>query len=177
MGWSFSSSWRTRADLLGYLRAADRFTPGYTLMKSVAVGNNHWYLCKRVSDNLIFIGLDLMKGGTRKEPGWGYKSMDEFAGPVAVNCPLSFLDEAAAPTGHAIAWRKQVEAFHAQSKALAQLTLSPGRLVTYGEHTYELLQSLGRRGWRVKRVSDQMIFRMRSRQLNEALREELSATT
>ena len=91
MGWCFSASWKTRDDMLAYLRRPERFAPNYELIKSSPRGNNHWYVAKRRDTGALWIGLDLMKGGTRRDPGWGYKDLDETGGPVETNCPISLI--------------------------------------------------------------------------------------
>lgn len=49
-----------------------------------------------------------------KIKAWCFKEIDEVEGPVAVNCPVSFLKKAPETDP---AWRKRVRAFHQQAGA------------------------------------------------------------
>lgn len=168
MGWTFPYTTNTRKDLLAHLRRPERYGPNQTLLKSTAIGNNHWYLCKNNASGTIWIGLDKMQGGTPCEPGWGYKDMDETMGPVEVNCPLSFLDKASAPTGYGIEWREKVREFHAKKNARPEP--KPGMVVKFGDHEYKLNHPVGpRKGWSVTRVSDGRGFRMSANYMGRAL--------
>jgi hypothetical protein len=115
MGWLFSYNvGEGREGLLKRLREPSRYGSG-KLIKSSAVGNNHWYVAES-SNGERFIGLDLMKGGGR-ESGWGYKDLCESMGPCEVNCPLSFLELAPVPDGeYAAGWREKVREYHAAKK-------------------------------------------------------------
>lgn len=164
MGWLFSYSITNRKDMLSHLRRPERFVPDNELLRSSAVGNNHWYLCRHLPTGRVWIGLDLMKGGTRRDPGWGHKDMDESVGPCEVNCPISYLDEASEPEGYAVEWRQRVREFHARKKARPRP--APGTVVEYGPHRYRLREPAGpRKGWYVDRVEDGARFRMRAQQL------------
>lgn len=164
MGWLFIPSITTRKALLEHLRRPERYDPNQELLRSSPQGNNHWYLCRDKRDGRVWIGLDLMKGGGQNY-GWGYKDIDETMGPVEVNCPLSFLDEASHVTeGYAVEWRERVRAYHAKRKERPRP--APGNVVKYGDHEYRLLKPAGpRRGWDVERVEDHARFRMRAKQL------------
>lgn len=170
MGWTFSSRWSNRKELLVYLRSGLRIGEGYELLKSSAVGNNHWYLCRRKSDGRVFIGLDLMKGG--RSEGWGYKDLDETCGPNEVNCPMAYLDQAGPAEGYAVDWRERVREYHRKHSVAKAVKLEPGKVVTYGGVDYRLDRSVGRRGWYVSRVPDEQQFRMNARQVAAAIRAE-----
>lgn len=162
MGWSFNPGLRSKAEMVAHLTRATRFNERFELLKSTTVGNNHWYLSRRKEDGLISIGLDKMEAGGRE--GWGYKDMSEYDCPNEIDCPLSFLDAASEPTGHAVAWREEVRKHHAEKAARPRLTA--GLVVTYGQCAYRLVRSAGpRRGWHVERTSDGANFRMKCTQL------------
>jgi hypothetical protein len=165
MGWLFTYDKRTRAALVEYLRRPERYGENQELLRSSVVGNNHWYLCRDRRDGKVWIGLDKMAGGGHQSMGWGYKDMSEDMGPVEVNCPLSFLNEASPVTeGWAAEWRERVRAYHARRKERPKP--APGSVVRYGDHDYKLLSPAGpRRGWYVERLSDTGQFRMRAKQL------------
>lgn len=166
MGWSFSFGNRTKSDMVEHLRRPGRFAANYKLARSTIVGNHHWYLLLNTNDSTVSIGLDLMAGGGIGQ-GWGHKPMCEADGPNELDCPLIFLKLADAPTGFAVAWREQVRQFHA--KKADRSKPSEGRVVVYGKCAYRLEAPAGRgRGWNVKRVSDDLPFRMNRNQLAKA---------
>jgi hypothetical protein len=165
MGWCFSPNWRDRAEMLTYLRRPERYGDK-TLIRSVAVGNNHWYLVRNPSGE-VWIGLDLMKGGTRREPGWGYKDLDETCGPCEVNCPLSFLEQAS-PTDHRYAapWRESVREHHAKKTKRPKPT--EGLNILYGGTKYTLVRPAGpRKGWYVRAEGGGQ-YRMSAHQLAQS---------
>lgn len=167
MGWMFTLDKRTRKELLEYLRRPERYGENLELLRSVAVGNNHWYLCRRKDDGPVWIGLDLMKGGGKSGHGWGWKDLDETCGPVEVNCPLSFLDQAS-PTDHEYAapWREAVRAYHAKKKA--RPAPAPEQVVEYANRRFKLVRPAGRRrGWIVT-ADDGIVYRMTARQISQA---------
>lgn len=173
MGWLFSPRWGSRQELLNYLRSKDRWGDGYEIVKAQAVGNNHWYVGKRLSDGLLFIGLDLMRGSRDRYEGWGYKDLDERMGPCETNCPVSYLNIVPDPGGYATEWREKVRR-NAATKASKKAALKPGAVVNYGGVNYELLGkadsffSNRRRGWRVLSKENGFEYRMSFRQLARA---------
>lgn len=148
--------------MLTYLRRSTRLVDYWEVLKSTAVGNNHWYLYRNKETGRVSIGLDLMAGGGKD--GWGYKDLSEDYGPGQVNCPLSYLDQASEAVGYAIEWRQKVRAFHA--RRAERPALAAGLRVIYGEAEFKLLKSAGPRcGWNVERISDGRQFRMKAVQL------------
>ena len=163
MGWNVG--WTSREAMIGYVTSASHFSVGYELVKYCIVGNNIWSLIRR-PDGSTMIALDLIRAF--RENGsteWGYKSMDENAGPCEVNCPLALLNAADEPVGeYAVSWRQQVRDFHAKRKA--RPGYSPGQLWRYGDAVYRLTTpSLSRRGWIVVAVDTGSQFLMSYRQL------------
>lgn len=162
MGWSFNWGIHAKSDMVAYLTRPELFGDEYELVRFSVVGNNLWYLSRRKVDDQILIGLDLMEYGGKKM-GWGHKGSSETSGPSEVNCPLSFLAEASAPTGYAIAWRQAVRQYHANRAARAKL--KPGDVVTFDGAEYRMQRPAEpRRGWIVERVSDGKTYRMNARQ-------------
>ncbi|MNK81804.1 hypothetical protein D3C87_1015590 [compost metagenome] len=139
-----------------------------TVLAHRVIGNRLWFLAQtRTGDNAgrKWIGLTLIDC---RHGEAAVKSMDETVGPCYYDCPLAFLEQADAPMGtYAGAWREQVRAFHANRMA-RRAAIRPGLRVAYGDHTYVLRRSLGRRGWDVARESDGLVFRLKSRQLGRA---------
>lgn len=165
MGWSFAlSTSHGKKECVAQLRNPGRFSMGTQILKSCVSGNRHWYLAQ--TDGVTWIGLDLLQGGG-KRMGWGYKSLDESAGPYYYDCPLSYLDAASEPKGHAAEWRQKVRAYWA-AKA-ARIKPYASQVVSYGGHQYLLMSPAGpRKGWHVNRVSDGAALRMSARQLANA---------
>lgn len=166
MGWTFCYDWRTRAEMLAYLRSTSRIGINNEMVKSQAVGNNHWYVCRNKETGTMFLGLDLMKGGTRRDPGWGYKDLSEGCGPCEVNCPLSYLALVGEPTGYAVEWRESVREYHARRNTSKPV---PGMRVEYCGVVYVLQTPYApRKGWRVLRESDGQPFRLKATQLSKS---------
>ena len=158
MGWLFSPSWTTRADLVRHLRRPERFGDRLELVRACVTGSHHWYLVRERATGLHWIGLDLLQSG--RGDGWGYKDLDETVGPTACDCPLAYL---AAPhadrDGWAAQWRERVRAYHAARQA--RPALAAGLLVRFGGRVYSLLEPIGpRRGWRVRATDTGETYRM-----------------
>ncbi len=148
--------------MLTYLRRSTRLVDHGEVLRSTAVGNNHWYLYRNKETGRVSIGLDLMAGGAKD--GWGYKDLSEDYGPGQVNCPLSYLDQASEAVGYAVEWRQKVREFHA--KRAERPTLAVGLRLIYADVEFRLLKSAGLRlGWNVVRISDGRQFRMKAVQL------------
>jgi hypothetical protein len=165
MGWLYSPRWASRADLVQHLRRPERFGEHLQLVRACVMGSCHWYLVRVKATGMHWIGLDLMKSG--RGDGWGFKDLDESAGPCEVGCPLSYLAAPhAAPVGFAAHWRERVRAYHAAQ--LVRPALVAGAWVSYGGRVYQLSAPAGpRRGWHVVDVFGQR-YRMKARQLAQA---------
>ena len=79
MGWLFSPQWETRADLVRHLRRPARFGDRLQLVRASVTGSHHWYLVRELATGQHWIGLDLLQSA--QGDGWGYKDLDETAGP------------------------------------------------------------------------------------------------
>lgn len=175
MGWTYSTSWPTREVLLEYLRSDGRMGENYELVRSCAVGNNHWYVCRYKPDNTMHIGLDLMSGGGRQH-GWGYKALDETMGPGELNCPVAYIKLVASfdQGGYSRAWRQLV--LERAVERAARPAPARGQVIQYGETLYRLEEPAGpRKGWYVTslvRKGDALYlaqaYRMRAKQLSQA---------
>lgn len=140
------------------------------LVRSQAVGNHFWALCKRKDTGMHWISLCLMQGPgpANRGGGWGYKDMDEDMAPFYYDCPVSYLDAPAEPSENGKAWRAAVRE-HAQRKA-KRAKLGPGSVIHVAGMDYTLVEprtSCGRRtGWYVRaqhgglyRISNQSLAR------------------
>jgi hypothetical protein len=117
VGWLFG--WDTRKELVEHLLAQKG--GNCKAIKSCSVGNNLWVVFEAKEPAQTpqrFVCLFLIKGGAGRD-GWGYKDVDETAGPCEINCPASYLDLAQPePTeGYAVEWRQRVRARAAKLKA------------------------------------------------------------
>jgi len=165
MGWTFAySKSYGRKELIESLRSPTRHGPQTRILRACAIGNHHWYLAQTGDE--IWIGLDLMAGGGRNS-GWGHKSMTETCGPYYFDCPLSYLDAASAPTGHAVEWRQKVREYWSARKA--RPTPATGLAVSYNNVDYILVRKLDKGlGWEAARVTDGHHFRIKAKQLARA---------
>ncbi len=134
MGWLYSERWPKRGDLIDHLITQ---TP---TLKHCCVGNNLW--CVHEVKGTTFICLYMMQfhGGSYKY--WGYKDVDETAGPYHVNCPLSYLDGLSEPVGFAIAWRERVREYHARRNRKLPVGTRLGK-----EGEYTIFKDLGNSGY------------------------------
>lgn len=173
MGWLFSDQWRSKSDLVSHLTQPSRFGQA-RIISSKLVGNRHWFLAEGI-EGRRWIGLDLLESGTQRNPGWGYKCLDESVGPYYFDCPLSFIRMASEPINDTSRqWRSTVLEHHARSRLLSKRfsSLKAGLVLTYGEDQYQLICLAGPRlGWTVSRLSDGRAFRMSPNQIKSALAE------
>ena len=90
-----------------------------------SVKSNHlWkvirYTNKMTNEVKTFVALDLI--AKERNGGWGYKDMDESAGPCHYDCPLKLLAMSDEPTEcFAVEWRKKVREFHETKKQQVKL--------------------------------------------------------
>jgi len=173
MGWSFSCNPRHgRAELVAEIRGPRFWAEGVTVLADRVVGNHYWAAIE--SRGRRCVALVLMQGGGRGE-GWGYKVLDEHAGPYVVDCPLALLEMTDEPTeGHAVGWRKKVRGYHAARRAKQAArrarVLEPGTVVRLGGKEYRLHSPAGpRRGWHVTFVGGGgTLYRMTAAQVGRA---------
>ena len=171
MGWSYSmNSSFGRKETIERLTAQSFWNDGCKVLAHRAVGNHLWILLE--FNGVKTISLALMSSGGR-ESGWGYKLIDEAAGPCYYDCPLSLLNQCThIDDKYSLEWRCQVREFHAM-KALVPCP-ETGMLVTYGGNEYRLHSPAGNRlGWYVVMTGgDGRLFRMKAPQLSQALRDK-----
>lgn len=154
MGWLFG--YYTRKELGDHLISGN----GVTTVKHCWTGNNLW----AVQENSVgqrFLALYLCKGSptVKDDPfNWGYKDLDESAGPNYYNCPLSFLDMCPDPkVGYSTEWREKVKAYHAKRA----LRLKVGdRIMLDGKYECVVTESLGRSGYMVDAVTAHQMWRL-----------------
>lgn len=129
MGWLIG--WRTKDELVKHL--VDNEDNSVDVLDHSVVGNHLWMLCRvrprqdgtvelgRDGQPLVFIALCLLAGGPRgtgpSGRDWGYKGMDESAGPCAYDCPVKFLDASTLDHKYATPWREQCRQWRADRAA------------------------------------------------------------
>jgi hypothetical protein len=167
MGWLFCAS--SKDELVAYIEHDLSKVSGLTILGKAVRGSRLWYAVKRGGEQYIVLYLT---EGDRSQPTqwrWGYKDMDESMHPYYYDCPIGLLD--LTPQAIESDWRKAVRAHHAKRKPCPKP--ESGQVVTYGGTAYRLDAPCGpRKGWHVARVSDNMPFRMKAKQLSAALRQD-----
>lgn len=148
MGWLFG--WNTRKELADHLISGN----GVRTLKHCFKGNNLWavqeYTHPETNVTTRFIALYLLRG--RNKPsfdyhsdGWGYKDMDESAGPYYYNCPLAYLDMVPDPGGYATEWRAKVREYWAKRN---RKLVEGQRIKLYGkEYTVGAVRNGKQRVW------------------------------
>lgn len=136
MGWLFA--WDTRKELIEHLVNGN----GVKTRKHCCVGNNLWAIQEgtlKDGTKTEFIALYLMRGRDNRLAGWGYKDMDESAGPTTTSCPPAYLKEVPDPkVGYSTEWRARV-----LSRALkAKQKFSVGQMVKLRGKTYTVTEVL-----------------------------------
>ncbi len=165
MGWL--SGWKDKTELVNHLKNSSYWSSDVEHVKASMVGNNLWHLLKVKETGEHIITLSKIEFFNKSE-GYGYKGISEDMGPCEINCPLGFLNYPSNPTGFAVDWRERVREYHS-SKNLAPKPVA-GMKVSYCSHQFELIESLGRKGWRVKHLNGGLYNRLTAKQLNAALR-------
>lgn len=164
MGWLYSERWSTRKDLIGHLIEDNEHCK---TLKHCCVGNNLW-MVKEYSGNdseIIerFILLCLMQFHGGSYCYWGYKDIDETAGPYQVNCPLSYIEMCTEPhNDYSREWRERVRQYH----ALRNRKLGIGDTFTYCNMHWQVCDTHGVKGWSITQLPNQgLIYRFHRRQM------------
>jgi hypothetical protein len=168
MGWLFCAS--SKDELVAHIERDLSSVPGLTILGKAVRGSRLWYAVERGEQR--FIVLYLTECDRRDHPAyrWGYKDMDESVHPYYYDCPIRLLD--LTPQAIESGWRKAVRDA-ARRKSQPKVKPESGQVVTYAGVQYRLDAPCGaRRGWHVARVSDNMPFRMKAKQLSAALRQD-----
>lgn len=176
MGWTSSYNWITKASVIEEVISNTHWGERFEVLKHSVRGSRVWVLAQHVQPEKKgqqIIVVFLIKKFNDRE--WGYKDIDESCGPLYYDCPLSFISSAEKAGGplnaSAQSWREDVRTFHAQQKEKRQQvsTLKSGmQLILYGV-TYELLEkNSGRKGWKVRSLSDNQLYTMSAKQVGQA---------
>lgn len=123
MTWHFSSSWRTRSELVEHLiQPIETEQVSAKIIAHALLGNVLWCVAEVTAkregfhkalhpgQTLRYIGCDLLE---RSEGQWGFKALDESIHPNYYSCPLAFLDMAPERSSE---WREGVRAYHARTR-------------------------------------------------------------
>ena len=162
MGWLFG--WSSRKELAEHLISGN----GVHTVKHCFKGNNLWAVQEIMRDQgpdagkpIRFIALYMLKGRSDSRDGWGYKDLDESAGPYYYTCPVSYLDMVPDPGGYATEWRKKVRE-RGENEARK---FSYGQRIKYLGTEYEVVGRPYRckRDLQVKRIDTGETFRLPAR--------------
>lgn len=108
MGWLFG--YRSKGELIKELL---KVNSKFTVERHCVRGNCLWSVIHFKDEGIDekYINLDLLE---KYDGRWGYKRMDETAGPYYVSCPLSYIEmvDMYPPKGYAEQWRKNVRDYH-----------------------------------------------------------------
>ena len=176
MGWTFGNFWRTKQDVVEH--CIDWGTRFATLNHSVR-GNRLWVLLQynegeRKGD--VFVALYLLSNSGGE---WGYKDLDDTVGPYYYDCPLSYLTKTI-ESGRALSestksWHENVRKYHAEQRSKKKEVtkmaskLKPGVVLEFCDKQYKLCEKYpGRKGWEVRCLDDNKIYRMMHKQVYQA---------
>ena len=165
MGWSYSDAWPTRKHLIDYLVADSDYSK---TIKHCCVGNNLWMVrehivCSDVSERFIVLCMMQRRASDVYDMQWGYKDIDETAGPNAVNCPLSYIEMCSEPNNdYSREWRERVRQYH----ALRNRKLDVGDTFTYCNMHWQVCDTHGMKGWSITQLPNQgLVYRFHRRQM------------
>jgi hypothetical protein len=144
MGWLYSTSWPTKADIVEHCVDAQQTTSedgikrSWTTLKKALKGNNLWTIRQFVEvapDGTTlrdekYIALYAL-GYDKEDRMWGYKDMDETCGPYQTDCPVSWFDSVPDPGGYATAWREKCLRAAEKRKAAGKIT--DGSMIQFPE--------------------------------------------
>ena len=136
MGWLFCEPTR-EALVKRLLRNCE--TDHSTLVDHAVNGNEFYAVIKKKDTGLRFILVALMQGARgnfhHEDIRWGYKDMDESAGPYAYNCPERLLAQSDCQHERSVAWRQQCREHRQQRGRRAKFVsgLKPGDKVRIGD--------------------------------------------
>jgi hypothetical protein len=166
MGWSFNFSHTKKQHVIDELLSPGYWKAGTKLLAHRSVGNNFWQVLQNGDDAPIIVVTLIQYAAADR--CFGTKGLQECSGPVAVNCPLAFLDMA--PEANSYGWRDRVRAYHVlRAERAAQPKPTPGTIVRLYGVDYRLTAPAGpRRGWYVARVDDGVQFRLKASQVAAA---------
>jgi hypothetical protein len=108
MGWTYSTKWNTKNDMLHYLVGTFPNDSCHFVAKEQDY-SILWTVSPFKSSKIIVCTL-LQPSGN----GWGYKMMDEVMGPFFYSCPIEFLELTDSSEYKNDGWRLNVIEFHSQ---------------------------------------------------------------
>lgn len=109
MGWSFG--WENKKELVEYL-ISDKRGGSAKCLRHTLRGCNLWSVWEANADGFRHIHLDRIEFA-RHGKDWGYKSMEEQAGPFHYDCPIGYLNMVPVADEN---WREGVRKFHANKR-------------------------------------------------------------
>lgn len=168
MGWLFCAS--SKDELVAHIERDLLTVPGLAILGKAVRGSRLWYAVERGKQRFIVLYLTERNRHHIASYQWGYKDMDESVHPYYYDCPIRLLD--LAHQSIESEWRKAVRDT-ARRKSQSKGKPESGQVVIYDGTAYRLDAPCGpRKGWHVARVSDNMPFRMKAKQLSAAARQD-----
>jgi hypothetical protein len=117
MGWYYTNNASKKEIVEQVLRET---APG--VVAHSVKGSILWTV-EQSAQGVKYIGCYLLRGGTRRDPGYGYKAMDESCGPCYYDPPQKFLAMAPDPAkGYSTEWRAKVAEYQKAQAAQRELT-------------------------------------------------------
>jgi hypothetical protein len=155
MGWSFAHG-ATRRQVIDEITREQKTAAGgvFRTLKKCFRGNTMYALHESGPEGNTrkWIAVYLLQ---RSGGDWGYKPIEENMGPVQMDCPVSYLDEADEPMNqYAREWREAVRKLAAERAAKKPKV---GEMWTYGTREIEIrsLRPL------IARFPDQCTYRIK----------------
>lgn len=174
MGWLFSERWQTRESLRKHLVSGN----GVKTLKSCWVGNNLWAVQEstytqgeKTGQTVRFVCLYLCAKHGKGLDGWGYKDVDESAGPCQTTCPVSYIEmvedwereHGQKPVGYAAEWRERVREAH------TKVVLTEGQEIMLYDLEYVVVSKKKGGCYWIKLKSTASLFHLPRRMLKHVL--------
>lgn len=160
MGWTSSSAWQTRKDIIAdRIQGSIQSNGTKWLCKAHSLrGNVLWTLWEVTAkgESTTIIGCDLLQ---KLSEGWAYKDMDESCHPYYYSCPLRYLE--AAPVLNQ-KWRDEVLAYHKRRS----FKLREGLIVGLSGCIIDAVQLVEKRKQWIGRSKDGRLFKISKEHLS-----------
>jgi len=171
MGWLHG--WDSKQELVDHLTDPKEFSSAL-MPKHRLVGNHLWLVLQgneKADKPWATVMLCLISCDKGQ---WGYKDMDESAGPSYYDCPVLLIKlvESMAggepPNEYAKNWRQKCRDYAARRKENSKPKVAGTVVELYGKQ-YKLMRKLApRQGWEVLASKDNLYYRMTAKHINQA---------
>lgn len=164
MGWTFGK-YQSKDYFIKDLLAS--FNANVKVLEHRVHGNRLWVVVESDTQPRMIVLFLLSNNGGE----WGHKMIPETSGPSYYRCPKPLIEMCPDPKlGYSTEWRQKNAEEWDKYYEVRKMKPKNGTVLQYAGHDYKLAYPAGpRKGWVVRRVSDNVEFRMTTRQINEAL--------